>query len=394
MLQAMNTGHDGSLSTCHANGPADALRRIETMALMGAIDLPLAAVREQILGAVDLVVQVAAGRPRLPAGWPRWPRSSPGPDTRWPPARLRSVAGAWAIPPAPPVAPMRPPGPPPAVAVRRRCRPAGRSGRAGGDMTLGALLVAATLSAVVAWLLHAPGGRSRRVRARVADTANAQRADDAAAVRWPTPVPPAAMVAGGAGVAWAALLLGPVVLAAGRARACGGTLLIGRHRRARALVKRRSQLPQALERGSRAPSLGIVAPGRAGGSRSSHARSTRPRARPWRSAPAGDSRWRQCSTAGPANTTTLARGSPPRPWSWRPSSVSPRPERSIGSPPPSASVSRSVAERRALASQARASAVVLSAAPLLFALLLGMSDGAAARFLLVRVPAGSASPGD
>ncbi|MEO6120946.1 MAG: CpaF family protein, partial [Acidimicrobiales bacterium] len=61
MLQAMNTGHDGSLSTCHANGPLDALRRLETMVLMGAVDLPLAAVRDQVASAVDLVVQVARG---------------------------------------------------------------------------------------------------------------------------------------------------------------------------------------------------------------------------------------------------------------------------------------------------------------------------------------------
>jgi pilus assembly protein CpaF len=59
MLQAMNTGHDGSLSTCHANSPDDALRRIETMVLSGRVALPLAAVREQIASAVDLVVQVA-----------------------------------------------------------------------------------------------------------------------------------------------------------------------------------------------------------------------------------------------------------------------------------------------------------------------------------------------
>jgi pilus assembly protein CpaF len=58
MLQAMNTGHEGSLSTCHANSPADALRRLETMALMSSVDLPLAAVREQVEAAVDLVVQV------------------------------------------------------------------------------------------------------------------------------------------------------------------------------------------------------------------------------------------------------------------------------------------------------------------------------------------------
>ena len=59
MLQAMNTGHEGSLSTCHANGPADALRRLETMVLMGDVGLPLAAVRDQIRSALDLVVQVA-----------------------------------------------------------------------------------------------------------------------------------------------------------------------------------------------------------------------------------------------------------------------------------------------------------------------------------------------
>jgi len=59
MLQAMNTGHEGSLSTCHANGPDDALRRLETMVLMGEVSLPLAAVREQLTAAVDLIVQIA-----------------------------------------------------------------------------------------------------------------------------------------------------------------------------------------------------------------------------------------------------------------------------------------------------------------------------------------------
>ena len=59
MLQAMNTGHEGSLSTCHANSPDDALRRLETMVLMGDVALPLAAVRDQIAASVDLVVQVA-----------------------------------------------------------------------------------------------------------------------------------------------------------------------------------------------------------------------------------------------------------------------------------------------------------------------------------------------
>jgi hypothetical protein len=59
MLQAMNTGHEGSLSTCHANSPADALRRIETMVLMGDVALPLAAIREQVQSSLDLVVHVA-----------------------------------------------------------------------------------------------------------------------------------------------------------------------------------------------------------------------------------------------------------------------------------------------------------------------------------------------
>jgi pilus assembly protein CpaF len=61
MLQAMNTGHEGSLSTCHANSPDDALRRLETMALMADVALPLAAVREQLAASLDLVVHVARG---------------------------------------------------------------------------------------------------------------------------------------------------------------------------------------------------------------------------------------------------------------------------------------------------------------------------------------------
>ena len=59
LLQALNTGHDGSLSTVHANSPADALRRIETLALMAGVGLPHAAVREQVASAVDMVVHQA-----------------------------------------------------------------------------------------------------------------------------------------------------------------------------------------------------------------------------------------------------------------------------------------------------------------------------------------------
>jgi pilus assembly protein CpaF len=56
MLAAMTTGHDGSLSTVHAGSPAEALRRIETLALMADLDLPLAAIRDQVADAVDLVI--------------------------------------------------------------------------------------------------------------------------------------------------------------------------------------------------------------------------------------------------------------------------------------------------------------------------------------------------
>lgn len=65
MLQAMNTGHEGSLSTLHANSPRDALRRLETMVLLGGVELPLRAIREQIASAIDVIVQLtrdAAGR--------------------------------------------------------------------------------------------------------------------------------------------------------------------------------------------------------------------------------------------------------------------------------------------------------------------------------------------
>ncbi len=58
MLQAMNTGHDGSLTTVHSNSPRDALRRIETMVLMAGMELPLQAIREQVASAIELVVHV------------------------------------------------------------------------------------------------------------------------------------------------------------------------------------------------------------------------------------------------------------------------------------------------------------------------------------------------
>ena len=68
LLQALNTGHDGSLSTIHANSPRDALSRLETLTLMAGADLPLRAVREQVASAVQLVVQqqrLSDGRRRV-----------------------------------------------------------------------------------------------------------------------------------------------------------------------------------------------------------------------------------------------------------------------------------------------------------------------------------------
>jgi pilus assembly protein CpaF len=58
MLQAMNTGHEGSLSTIHSNSPRDSISRLETMVLMSGFDLPVRAVREQIASALDMVIQL------------------------------------------------------------------------------------------------------------------------------------------------------------------------------------------------------------------------------------------------------------------------------------------------------------------------------------------------
>jgi pilus assembly protein CpaF len=58
MLQAMNTGHDGSMTTIHANTPRDALARLETLVLMAGVDLPVRAIRQQVAGAINLFVQL------------------------------------------------------------------------------------------------------------------------------------------------------------------------------------------------------------------------------------------------------------------------------------------------------------------------------------------------
>ena len=62
MLQAMNTGHDGSLTTTHANTPRDAMTRIETLVMMAGYDMPVSAIREQMASAVDLVIQIGRQR--------------------------------------------------------------------------------------------------------------------------------------------------------------------------------------------------------------------------------------------------------------------------------------------------------------------------------------------
>lgn len=62
MLQAMNTGHDGSMTTAHANSPRDAISRIETMCLMAGMELPVRAIREQISSAIDVIIQQARMR--------------------------------------------------------------------------------------------------------------------------------------------------------------------------------------------------------------------------------------------------------------------------------------------------------------------------------------------
>jgi len=71
MLQAMNTGHDGSISTVHANSPRDALSRLETMVLMAGFELPAKAIREQVSAALNVIIQVA----RLSDGTGRSSRS-------------------------------------------------------------------------------------------------------------------------------------------------------------------------------------------------------------------------------------------------------------------------------------------------------------------------------
>ncbi len=79
LLTALNTGHDGALSTLHANSPEDALRRLETLALMAGVGLPHEAIREQVARGVDVIAHVRAGAGR-PAGASARSRRSCGPQ--------------------------------------------------------------------------------------------------------------------------------------------------------------------------------------------------------------------------------------------------------------------------------------------------------------------------
>ena len=62
MLQAMNTGHDGSITTAHSNSARDTISRIETMVMMAGFELPIRAIREQIASAVDMIIQISRMR--------------------------------------------------------------------------------------------------------------------------------------------------------------------------------------------------------------------------------------------------------------------------------------------------------------------------------------------
>ncbi len=107
MLWAMNTGHEGSLSTCHANSPADALRRLELMVLGAGLELPLHAVRDQVAAALDLVVHVA----RLGDGRRGVVAVAEVLDPPGPAARVRELAdsaGLHSLPVRPPRAPGAP----------------------------------------------------------------------------------------------------------------------------------------------------------------------------------------------------------------------------------------------------------------------------------------------
>jgi tight adherence protein B len=248
-------------------------------------------------------------------------------------------------------------------------------------MTPLVLLIAVFLSVATGWSFRS-WASAQRVRARVADTLGPVGSADAAPARSATPVPPVAVVAAAAGIAVAALVVGPAVLAFAVFGLAVTPAIARRHRRARRLVQRRAQLPPALEElavALRSGSSLPVALGEAG-------RAT--------SDPLGPELEALALGAGRGQPMAAVLDD----WTRRHDDPGTRLAATalILANAVGVASARAVhgvaatlrerlelsAERRALASQARTSAVVLSAAPLLFALLLGVSDGAAGRFLL------------
>jgi tight adherence protein B len=243
------------------------------------------------------------------------------------------------------------------------------------------LPIAVFLSVAIAWSFRG-WVSAQRVRSRMADTLGPDGPAAAAAERWATPVPPVAVVAAAAGTAVAALVVGPAVLALAVGGLAVTPSLARRHRRAWRLAQRRGQLPPALEElavALRSGSSLPVALGEAG-------RATPDPLGPELEALAlGAGRGQ--SMANVLDDWTRRHDDP----GTRLAATALILANAVG-----VASARAVhgvaatlrerlelsAERRALASQARTSAVVLSAAPLLFALLLGVSDGAAGRFLL------------
>lgn len=257
-------------------------------------------------------------------------------------------------------------------------------------MTPNALLVAGCLAITLGWSLRG-WWSSQRVRTRVAASRPQGDAADVS-VGPATGVPPAAVVAGVAGTALAVLVLGPVVLVL-VVLGLAVTPVVSRHRRrARALVARRGQLPPALERLAAALRSGSSLP---------VALDEAGRATPH---PLGPELQALALGAGRGQSMAAVLDG----WTLRHDDAGTRLAAAalvlatvVGVTPARAvdGVAATLrerlelgAERRALASQARTSAVVLSAAPVVFAVLLGMGDGAAGRFLL-HSPAGLACIG-
>jgi tight adherence protein B len=243
------------------------------------------------------------------------------------------------------------------------------------------LPIAVLLYVAIAWSFRG-WASAQRVRSRIADTLGPDGPADAAAERWATPVPPVAVVAAAAGTAVAALVVGPAVLALAVCGLAVTPALARRHRHTRRLAQRRGQLPPALEElavALRSGSSLPVALGEAG-------RAT--------SDPLGPELEALALGAGRGQSMATVLDD----WTRRHDDTGTRLAATalILANAVGVASARAVhgvaatlrerlelsAERRALASQARTSAVVLSAAPLLFALLLGVSDGAAGRFLL------------